>query len=210
MKNKILYYAFFMFCMILSAFTLKSYDHNAATGLGIGGKAKDFSLKNVDGKKISMSQYPEAKGFIVVFTCNHCPFSKLYEQRIIDLDNTYKPKGFPVIAISSNDPAIEPDDSFEKMVELANAKKYPFPYLYDSTQEVAKNFGAAKTPHVYVLAKKNKDLIVSYIGAIDDNPKKDKAETHAYVADAVQALLENKKVALTETKAVGCSIKWKE
>ncbi len=196
----------------LSALALKTQtlDDKEMTGHKVGDVATDFKLKNVDGKMVTMSQYSDAKGFIVVFTCNHCPFSKLYEQRIIDLDNTYKPKGFPVIAISSNDPAVEPDDSFEKMVELAKEKAYPFPYLFDESQDVAKKYGATKTPHVYVLSKKDKKLKVEYIGAVDDNPKKDKPDAHAYVADAVEALLKNKKVSVTETKAVGCSIKWKK
>src|SRR5690606_4664699 len=109
------------------------------------------------------------KGYILIFTCNHCPFAKMYEDRIIDLHNKYAPKGFPVIAINPNDPTIVPDDSFENMQKRAEKKDYPFPYLFDETQSTAKAYGAEKTPHVYVLEKKGNDFYVQYVGAIDNN-----------------------------------------
>jgi thiol-disulfide isomerase/thioredoxin len=157
-----------------------------------------------------MADYKKAKGYIVVFTCNHCPFSQAYEQRIIDLHKKYADKGFPVIAINPNDKDRSPDDSYENMVSRAKDKKYPFVYLYDETQVIAKTYGATRTPHVYVLRKTAKGNVVSYIGAIDDNSEDASAAKEKYVEDAVKALLGGKTIAKTSTKAIGCTIKWKK
>lgn len=156
-----------------------------------------------------MADYKTAKGFIIVFTCNHCPFAKLYQDRINDLNKTYASKGFPVIAINPNDVVAVPDDSYENMQKRAKDKKYTFPYLIDETQAVAKAFNATKTPHAFIVFKENGKLILKYAGAIDDNAQEpEKAENH-YVTDAVNALLAGKPVTTTETKSIGCSIKWK-
>ena len=176
----------------------------------MGDKATDFKLKNVDEKMVSLADYKDAKGFIVVFTCNHCPFSKAYEQRIIELDKKYAALGFPVIAINPNDKSVEPEDAFDNMVVRAKEKKYPFPYLYDETQEIAKAYGATRTPHVFVLQKTTKANIVKYVGAIDDNADEPDAVKSKYVEAAVNALLKGKEVAVSSTKAIGCSIKWKK
>lgn len=181
-----------------------------AQGLKVGDKAPDFRLKNVDGKMISLSDYSKAKGFIVIFSCNHCPYVKAYEDRMIDLHKKYESKGFPVIAINSNDPEVVPEDSFDKMVERAKQKKFPFVYLFDEGQKVYPQYGAARTPHVYVLSKQGKDFVVEYIGAIDDNYKEPSAVKEKYVEQAVDALLAGKKPSTTETKAVGCTIKVKK
>jgi peroxiredoxin len=181
-----------------------------AQGLKIGDKAPDFRLKNVDGKMVSLADYPQVKGFIVIFSCNHCPFVKAYEDRIIDLHKKYAPKGFPVVAINSNDPEVVPEDSFDKMVERAQQKNFPFAYLFDEGQKVYPLYGAARTPHVFVLSKKANELFVEYIGTIDDNYKDASAVKEKYVENAVDALLSGKKPAVTETKAVGCSIKVKK
>jgi len=181
-----------------------------AQGLKIGDKAPDFRLKNVDGKMVSLADYPQVKGFIVIFSCNHCPFVKAYEDRIIDLHKKYAPKGFPVVAINSNDPEVVPEDSFDKMVERAQQKNFPFVYLFDEGQNVYPLYGAARTPHVFVLSKKANELFVEYIGTIDDNYKDASAVKEKYVENAVDALLSGKKPAVTETKAVGCSIKVKK
>jgi peroxiredoxin len=139
-------------------------------GYKVGDKASDFKLKNVNDKMVSMADYKDAKGIIVVFTCNHCPYAKKYESRIMDLDKKMKPKGFPVVAISPNDPAVEAEDSFENMQKRAKEKGYTFPYLIDETQNVTREYGATKTPHVYLLEKqKDASYQVKYMGAIDDN-----------------------------------------
>src|SRR5436853_324101 len=121
----------------------------AADGYKPGDKARDFKLKNVDGKMVSLADYKDAKGFIVVFTCNHCPFAQAYEGRIIGLDKKYKDKGYPVVAINPNDKEREPSDSYENMISRAKEMKIPYPYLYDESQEIATAYGAARTPHVY-------------------------------------------------------------
>ncbi|MCV9388848.1 thioredoxin family protein [Reichenbachiella ulvae] len=179
-------------------------------GYEVGDKAIGFELKNVDGKMVSTEDYKKAKGFIVVFTCNTCPYAKLYESRIDELNKQFADKGYPVLAINSNDVTKQPGDSFEAMAQQAKEKNYSFPYLYDESQEIAKAYGATKTPHVYVLKKDGKDLTVSYIGAIDNNPQDANSADTFYVADAVNQLLAGKEVATKSTKAIGCTIKWKE
>lgn len=196
-----------LFLMLMATFMVAGLY---AQGLKIGDKAPDFRLKNVDGKMVSMADYPQAKGFIVIFSCNHCPFVKAYEDRMIALHEKYAPKGFPVIAINSNDPEVVPEDSFDKMVERAQQKKFPFAYLFDEGQKIYPLYGATRTPHVYILSKKANDLVVEYIGTIDDNYKDASAVKEKYVENAVDALLSGKKPAVTETKAVGCSIKVKK
>ncbi len=205
MKNLIKLSAVVVVSLIVLSFSLIRPGEYKA-----GDAARDFKLKNVDGKEVSLASYKNTKGFIVVFTCNHCPFSKAYEQRIIELDKKYAALGFPVIAINPNDKTVEPEDAFDNMVVRAKEKKYPFPYLYDETQEIAKAYGATRTPHVFVLQKTAKANIVKYVGAIDDNADEPDAVKSKYVEDAVNALLKRKEVTVSSTKAIGCSIKWKK
>lgn len=179
------------------------------SGIQPGEVAKDFSLENIDGNKVSLASLTDVKGCILVFTCNHCPFSKMYEGRIVQLDSMYKSKGYPVIAINPNDTAQYPDDGMEAMKVRAAEKGFTFPYLRDETQEIALAYGAEKTPHVYVLQKITGTFMVKYVGAIDNNPKDANAVTDTYVQRAVNELLEGKPVSLTSTKAIGCGIKWK-
>src|SRR6476620_5496600 len=120
--------------MFLSGFIMMLYSFKPEAGYKVGDKAADFKLKNVDGTMVSLADYKDAKGFIVVFTCNHCPYAKAYESRIMGLDKEFRSKGYPVIAINPNDPAIEPDDSYNNMGAVANKKGHPFPYLLDETQ----------------------------------------------------------------------------
>lgn len=178
-------------------------------GYEIGDAATDFNLKNVDGKMISLSSFKNAKGFILIFDCNTCPYSKAYNERIQALNKKYSSLGFPVIAINSNDGEVSSGDSYEEMVKVAKKKKYEFPYLLDESQSVAKAYGATNTPHVYVLSKQDENLKVAYIGAIDDSARDASTVTKKYVEDAVDALLSGKSVPITKTKAVGCGIKWK-
>lgn len=181
-----------------------------STQYKVGDVARDFNLKNVDGKMISLADYTEAKGFIVVFTCNHCPVAKLYESRVNELNKAFAPKGYPVIAINPTDPSFYPDDTYQKMVAYAKERNYSFPYLDDATQEITRAYGATNTPHVFVLNKENGKLVVRYVGAIDDNAEDaSQVKTH-YVADAVNALLAGKAIAVTHTKAIGCGIKMKQ
>ncbi|MCX7763760.1 MAG: thioredoxin family protein [Bacteroidia bacterium] len=179
-------------------------------GVKVGDRAPDFSLKNIDGRTISLSEYKKEKGVILIFTCNHCPYAKLYEDRIVALHKEFADKGFPVVAINPNAPEIVPEDSYENMQKRAREKGYPFPYLFDETQEVAKAYGATKTPHVFLLRREGEAFIVSYIGAIDDSPNDPKKVQRRYVAEAIQALLAGQPVPIPETKAIGCSVKYRK
>ncbi|AXG70112.1 thiol-disulfide oxidoreductase [Kordia sp. SMS9] len=176
-------------------------------GYQVGDIVKDFSLKNVDGKMISMDSFEDAKGFILTFTCNTCPYSVAYEDRLIALDKKYASKGYPVIAINPNNPDVKPGDSFEAMITRAEEKGFTFPYMLDEEQKVYPQFGATRTPHMYVIAKTPKGHQVKYIGAIDDNYKDADAVSKRYIEDAVDALLAGKEVKVKTTKAIGCSIK---
>jgi peroxiredoxin len=175
-------------------------------GYEVGDTAVDFKLKNVDGKMVSLADYKNAKGFILIFDCNTCPYSKAYNERIIALNKKYSAAGYPVLAINPNDPSKSSGDSFDEMVQLAKKKGYDFPYLADESQSVAKSFGATNTPHAFVLTK---ELKIAYIGAIDDNARKAEGVTKKYVEEAVDALIAGKAVSTTKTKAIGCGIKWK-
>lgn len=179
-------------------------------GYKVGDEAVDFKLKNVNGKDVSLADYKDAKGYIVVFTCNHCPFSVKYEDRIIALDKKYRSLGYPVIAINPNDAATHESDNFENMKKRAREKKFTFPYLQDESQTIATSYGATRTPHVYILKKEANGNIVKYIGAIDDNSDDEKAVKEKYVEKAVDALLSGKDADPNFTKAIGCTIKWKK
>jgi peroxiredoxin len=185
------------------------FSLQAQNGYSVGDKATDFKLKNVDGSMVSLADFNESKGFVVIFTCNHCPYVIAYEDRIIELDKKYKKLGYPVIAINPNDETIVPGDSFEGMVKRANEKGFTFPYLRDKTQEIANAYGAQRTPHVYLLNKEGDDLVVRYIGTIDDNYKDPSLVTKTYLSDAIDALLEGVNPDPDFTKAIGCSIKRK-
>jgi peroxiredoxin len=202
--KKVVFPSLAIFAFIAMAFAPKM---DSKIGYEIGDIATDFNLKNVDDKMVSLSDYKDAKGLIVVFTCNHCPYAVAYEDRIINLDEKYKKFGFPVIAINPNAPDKQPADSFDKMKERAKEKNFTFPYLLDDGQKIFPQYGATKTPHVYLLQKTTAGNMVKYIGAIDDNYADEKAVKSKYLENAVDALLKNKEVPLKTTKAIGCSIK---
>lgn len=177
-----------------------------ADGLQVGDIAPNFNLLGVDGKHYSLDDFPDAKGYIVTFTCNHCPFAVMYEDRIIALHNKYAPLGYPVIAINPNDPEVQAEDSYDKMIERAEEKAFPFVYLFDEGQKVYPQYGAERTPHVFLLDKTHK---VRYIGAIDDNVRDASAVTERYVENAIAALERGEEPDPNFTKAVGCTIKTK-
>jgi len=217
MKNlKILMTAFIVGLGLLS-FTTTDHDktknkkeHISAKGYEIGDEAADFKLKNIDGKMVSLSDFKSAKGFIVVFTCNHCPYAKKYEDRIIELDKKYKNQGYPVIAINPNDPNVQPEDGYQQMIERAKQKGFTFPYLVDEGQKMYPQYGATKTPHVFVLKKENGKNIVKYIGAIDNNYDNPNDVSEYYAQDAVNALIKGEPVKMSKTVAIGCTIKVKK
>ncbi|HZW63251.1 MAG TPA: thioredoxin family protein [Flavobacteriaceae bacterium] len=204
MKNTMKLSAARVCLILLVAFSL---PNAYGQGYQIGDVATDFSLKNVDGKEVSLADYPEAKGFILTFTCNTCPYAVAYEDRIVALDKKYASQGYPVIAIMPNNPKLSPGDSYEAMQRRAKDKGFTFPYLLDEGQHIYPQYGATKTPHMYVLEKTAKGNVVRYIGAIDDNYQDASAVKEKYVEQAVDALLSGTAVKQTTTRAIGCTIK---
>ncbi len=196
--------------LTLLAFLFASLATFAQTGgYQVGDKAKDFKLRNIDGQMVSLADYSDAKGFIVVFTCNHCPYAVKNEVRMNALNEKYQPLGFPVIAVNPTDPERFPGNDLAGMKQRSEERSFSFPYLQDDSQEIGKAFGATKTPHAYVLQKDGSNLVVRYIGAIDDSVEDPAAVKSAYVGDAVDALLAGKSVAKTSSKAIGCGIQYK-
>lgn len=179
-------------------------------GYQVGDAVSNFRLKNVDGRMISLSDFASQKGVIVVFTCIHCPFSRAYEDRIGALDRKFASQGYSVVAINPSDPVAYEDDTYEQMQERSKSKAYTYPYLVDGTQMVAQEFGATRTPHIFVLKNNGGKFVVQYIGTVDDNPQDPSGVTKRYVDDAVTNLLAGKPVVITVTKAIGCAIKWKD
>lgn len=182
-------------------------------------KAKQFTLasgetlelakqkmKGVDGGSVSVADAAGKKGTLVVFTCNACPYVKAWEERIADLGNAYSKKGIGVIAINANDPDRVAADGFEQMKQKAKTRGMSFPYVVDETSKVAKEFGATRTPEVFLFDAKGQ---LVYHGAVDDNVKDASAVTEKYLEDALDAVLAGEKVQVAETKAIGCTIKWR-
>ena len=197
----------FLLALLLGAFALPALAQRPASGYTLGDVAASFALTNVDNRTISLADYTNQRGVIVIFTSNHCPFSKAYEDRIIALDRKFGPQGFPVIALLSSDATLYEEDSFERMQVRARTKNYTFPYLYDKGQAVAKTFGATRTPQVYVLKRVGDRFTVEYIGSVDDSPQDAVNIRRAYVDEAVTSVLAGKPVVTPLTKAIGCAIK---
>jgi len=178
-------------------------------GVKVGDKAPAFNLKGIDGEMHSFDNILDAngekpKGYIVIFTCNTCPVAKMNEERIIALSNAYAGKGYPVVAIQPNDPAVKPGDSYETMQSYAKDKGFNFLYLFDDGQKIYPQYGATRTPEVYLV---DKDLTVRYQGAIDNSVKDADGVSKKFLENAIQAIEEGKEPSPTKTKAIGCSIK---
>ena len=171
-----------------------------------GAKGPSFSLKGTDGKIHSLDDLRGRKGTAVVFTCNHCPFAKAYEDRLIALAKAYGEKGIRFVAINANDPKVQPADGFEEMITRAKEKGFPYPYLLDESQETAKAYGAQVTPHVFLL---DAEGIVRYRGRVDDSVKPEEVQSRD-LQSALDAIVAGKPVSVTSTKAFGCSVKWKK
>nr|WHW29862.1 thioredoxin family protein [uncultured bacterium] len=196
--------------VIGATFAFTNINTNILTikdGYKVGDLAIDFSLMNIDDKMVSLSNFKQAKGFIVIFTCNTCPVSVANEDRILALDKKYKSLGYPVIAINPNNPAVQPGDSFELMKVRAKEKGFTFPYLFDDGQNIFPQYGASATPHVFILQKEKEGLRVKYIGGIDNSSRNPAMVKTKYVENAVDALLEGKEVEVNYTRAIGCAIK---
>ncbi len=172
-----------------------------------GDTAPGFNLKNIDGEMVSPEDYPDAKGFIVVFTANTCPYAIAYEDRLIALGKKYNYKGYPVIAINPNSPIASSGDTFEKMQEKAKTKGFSFPYLFDDGQKVTDQYGAKVTPHIFLLKKEGSQYKVVYTGALDNDTQNVNPAKTLYVEDAIAALDAGKEIKVAATKAIGCTVK---
>ncbi len=175
--------------------------------LRIGESRIPFSLKNVDHAVVSSEELArDAKGMAVIFSCNHCPYVLAWEDRMIMLGETYRLKGIPFILINANDPVRYPEDGFTGMVRRAKSKGYPFPYLHDEDQSVARSYGATRTPEVFLF---DSESLLRYHGRIDDhydNP--DAVRSHDF-RDALEAVLAGRSPKTPDTPPIGCTIKWK-
>jgi thiol-disulfide isomerase/thioredoxin len=180
------------------------------TTLKPGDAAPGIKLLSVSGTMVSFEDYPSAKGFIVVFIGDGCPYSKAYEERIIGLNEKYAPLGFPVIAINPNDSACSPEDAFLEMKKHATSFHYTFPYLFDKEQTAAVAYGPRSTPYVFVINKTSAGNIIVYTGAIDNDTRNNDPSKHRYVEDAITALLNHQQPEVSTTRSIGCSICWRK
>ena len=179
----------------------------SALGLNVGDKAPstNVKMKNVDGREISIADVAGKDGTLVIFSCNHCPFVKAWQGRIASIGNAAKGKGVGVIVINSNDPADYPEDSYGEMQKRSEQLGFTFPYVVDATSDVARSYGATRTPEAFLFDKDGK---LVYHGAIDDSKEADKVAQH-FLQDAIDELVAGKQIATKETKFVGCGIKFR-
>ena len=184
-------------------------DPAAPTALALGSTLPmgDVAMKNVDGRELTLAKSAGGKGTLVVFICNHCPWVKGWQSRIAEVGNAALKQGVGVVAVNGNDPAAYPEDEFAVMVTRAKEVGYKFPYVVDATSDVARAFGATKTPEAFLFDARG---VLVYHGAIDDNAKDPKAVKSRWLADAVTAVASGKSVPVAESKALGCSIKFRE
>jgi peroxiredoxin len=177
-----------------------------SNGMQPGTAAPEFALPGVDGKTYSLASFADAKALVVVFTCNHCPYAKAVEDRLIALQNDYASRGVRLCAINPNDERAYPDDSFPQMIERAAQKGFNFPYLRDESQAVARAYDAACTPDIFVFDARRE---LAYNGRFDDNWKEPEKVQRQDLRLALDALLAGKPVAGEVVPSMGCSIKWK-
>ena len=175
------------------------------TAVRVGDPAPDFSLPSVDGQAYGLGSFSEKPVLVVVFSCNHCPYVKAYEDRLVAVQRDYAARGVQLIAINANDDANYPEDSFENMVVRAKTKGYNFPYLRDASQRVAHAYGATHTPHLFVFDRSRR---LRYTGKIDDDWQRPDAVTRRYLREALDAILKDGDPAESTTHAIGCTIKW--
>lgn len=177
-----------------------------SNGMAVGTPAPDFSLPGVDGKSHGLADFADAPALVVVFTCNHCPYAIAAEDRLVELANQFEGKA-AFVAINPNDAARYPADDFASMQKRAAEKAFPFPYLHDETQEVARAYDAACTPDLFVFDSK-RELV--YNGRLDDNWQDPSAVKHEDLRAVLEATVEGKPHGLAEVvPSMGCSIKWK-
>ncbi len=168
-------------------------------------RAPSFNLPGVDGKNLSLEKVKGKKAVAVIFSCNHCPYAQAYEDRIIEIQRDYAAKGVQIVVVNSNETKNFPEDDFPNMVKRAKQKNFNFPYLRDEDQTVARAYGPAKTPEVFLF---DQDMVLRYHGAIDDNYENPAKVGRKYLRVALDEILAGKPVKTPDTQPVGCSVKW--
>ena len=181
----------------------------AAKSLAIGQPApmREATLKNVDGRELTLAGSAGEKGTLVVFMCNHCPWVKMWQTRIAALGNQALAQGIGVVAVNPNDPSAYPEDAFEEMVARSKQLEFKFPYVVDATSDLARAFGATRTPEAFLFNAKGK---LVYHGTIDDNARDEGAVSQPWLRQAIEAVAAGRAVKVAETKAMGCSVKLRE
>ncbi|WMJ73113.1 thioredoxin family protein [Cytophagaceae bacterium ABcell3] len=188
--------------IILSAFKSDQPDYKP------GDKVHNFTLLNsIDNTHVSLFDFSDKKGIVIIFTSHSCPYNKIYEERILKLANEFNDKDIQFLLINPNDPSVSNEDAPNLMAQWAQEKEYPIPYLIDSDQKVCNQFGATKTPEVFVMKNINDNLILFYKGAIDNNPQVATQASQHFLRDALNCLVNNKVVKISDKKAVGCIVK---
>lgn len=177
-----------------------------SNNISLGTPCPDFDLPSVDGKRYKLADFKDKKVLIVIFTCNHCPYARAVEDRIIQLRKEYEGKSVQLVGICSNDPDFVPEDSFENLKKRWQKKNYGFPYLHDLEQTTAMSFGAVCTPEFFVYGEDRK---LAYHGRLDDNWKDPERVTRRDLQEAVDSLLAGKAPSEQQFPSMGCSIKWK-
>ena len=190
-----------------TADALPNPDADAPLTIGQPAPLQDVRMKGVTGTEVSIAEAAGTKGTLVIFTCNHCPWVKMWQTRIATIGNAALKRGVGVIAVNSNDPAAYPEDGFAEMKARAKKLGFKFPYVVDETSELARAYGATHTPEAYLLDAQG-NLV--YHGGVDDNARDEKAVKQPWLRQAVEALVDGKPVPLAETKALGCGIKYRE
>jgi peroxiredoxin len=177
--------------------------------LAIGARAPSTNvrMRNVDGTEVTIGGVRGERGTLVVFTCNHCPYAKAWEGRLTVLGNRFRGRGIGVVAVNSNDPSEHEEDGFEQMQARARTLGIQFPYVVDATSNVARAYGATRTPEVFLF---DSELRLVYRGAIDDNAYEADEVQARYLEDALTSLVEGRPIATPTTRSVGCTIKFRD
>jgi len=203
MKNG---FRWFALAALLLASTAVAGEGPSALAIGESAPKADVKMTSVDGKSLSIAEAKGAKGTLVVFTCNSCPWAQAWQSRIADLGNTYSKQGIGVIAINANDPTVKPEDDMAGMQDRAKTLGLEYPYVVDASSDVARAFGATRTPEAFLFDAKGK---LVYHGAVDDNGQEPDKVTARWLNDALAATVAGKAVAVKETKSMGCGIKFR-
>jgi peroxiredoxin len=192
---------------LTSVAATRADETTPALAIGKSAPKADVKMANVDGKSVSIAEAKGAKGTLVVFTCNSCPYAQAWQARIAELGNTYAKQGIGVLAINANDPGVNPADDMAGMKDRAKLLSLEFPYVMDAASDVARAFGATRTPEAFLFDAKGK---LVYHGAIDDNSREPEKVAARWLNDALAATVAGKAVAVSETKSIGCSIKFRQ